>query len=577
MSLVINSNIASLNTQNQLSKNTKTYNTALERLSSGLRINSAADDAAGLAISNGLEAQYNGLNQATNNANDGLSLLGTAESAMNAQVDLLQRMRELAVQSSSDTNSSADRADINNEVTQLKQEFERISNTTTFNGQNLLNGTFSDKNIQVGAYSGSNQKISIGLDSTSSAVVGKSDAIANATTMTGGAAQDSTAGTDAGILETGQMTINGVAIPTATIAANTDTTIIDAINAKKDDTGVVASLNSSNHIVLTAANGEDITVAFADGVDNSAANAASITGITAGTTRAGVTAKAANAGDITITVNGQTTKVGATSSDGLSTAEANSSALAFANAINGSTADTGVTATASTNYTGVAQTAGALAAGDLKINGVDVGAVTVSSATDTALEDAINNVSAATGVTATVNSTGQLTLSAVDGRNIEVKTTANGTTVSGLGVSAADTTYHGQVSLSSYSGNFTVGDAQNLLNFSGKATEGSDNVATIAVTTANGANAAIDTIDGALQQLNTSLAKIGAQTNRLDSVVSNLSSAAENVASSKSSIMDADFAQETSNMTKASILEQAAVSVLAQANQQPQLALTLLK
>src|SRR4051794_3078449 len=145
MGLQINTNVSAMNAYRNLSSTQNAMSTSLERLSSGLRINKAADDAAGLAISEKLRAQSNGLNQATANAQDGISLIQTAEGALNETHSILQRMRQLAVQSANDTNSTEDRAAIQKEVTQLTGELDRISGATQFNGKNLLDGTFNGK------------------------------------------------------------------------------------------------------------------------------------------------------------------------------------------------------------------------------------------------------------------------------------------------------------------------------------------------------------------------------------------------------------------------------------------------
>ena len=149
MAQIINTNIASLSAQNSLNKSQSSLQTSLERLSSGLRINSAKDDAAGLAIVDRFTSQIRGLNQAVRNANDGLSVAQTAEGALQESSNILQRMRELAIQSANDSNASTDRANIQKEVTQLQSELNRIADNTTFNGKNLLNGGFAAQSFQV--------------------------------------------------------------------------------------------------------------------------------------------------------------------------------------------------------------------------------------------------------------------------------------------------------------------------------------------------------------------------------------------------------------------------------------------
>lgn len=164
MGLQVNTNVAALNAYRNLSSTQGAMNTSLERLSSGLRINRAADDAAGLAISEKLRAQTNGLNQATTNAQDAISLVQTAEGALNEQHAILQRMRTLAVQSANDTNTDDDRASIQKEVDQLITELDRISGSTQFNGQNLLDGTGGAAGVftfQIGANSGQNTTVDL--------------------------------------------------------------------------------------------------------------------------------------------------------------------------------------------------------------------------------------------------------------------------------------------------------------------------------------------------------------------------------------------------------------------------------
>jgi flagellin len=161
MALVINTNIGSLNAQRNLSNSQRTLNQSMQRLSSGLRINSSKDDAAGLAISDRMTSQIRGLNQAARNANDGISMAQTAEGAMNESTNMLQRMRELAIQSANDTNTSADRASLDSEFQSLKLEIDRIAKTTSFNGKILLSGGFSATGaiFQIGA--NANQVISV--------------------------------------------------------------------------------------------------------------------------------------------------------------------------------------------------------------------------------------------------------------------------------------------------------------------------------------------------------------------------------------------------------------------------------
>ncbi len=171
MALVVNSNVASLNSQRQLAGSTNSLSTNFERLSSGKRINSAKDDAAGLQISSRLTAQINGLNQASRNANDGISLAQTAEGALDEYTNTLQRMRTLSVQSLNGSNSNADRTALNSEFSELELELTRISTDTGFAGEKLLNGTYTSKFFQVGADAGQRIEISIGKNFAANSVL----------------------------------------------------------------------------------------------------------------------------------------------------------------------------------------------------------------------------------------------------------------------------------------------------------------------------------------------------------------------------------------------------------------------
>lgn len=166
MALTVNTNVASLNTQRNLSNSSNALQTTMQRLSTGSRINSAKDDAAGLQISNRLGSQISGLNVAVKNSNDGISMAQTAEGALQQSTNILQRMRDLSLQAANGSNSDSERTALNDEVTQLKKELDRISNTTTFGGRQLLDGSFGVTSFQVGA--AANEIISVGIDEMSS-------------------------------------------------------------------------------------------------------------------------------------------------------------------------------------------------------------------------------------------------------------------------------------------------------------------------------------------------------------------------------------------------------------------------
>ncbi len=490
MSLTVNTNIASLNAQRNLSGSQDKLNLAIQRLSSGLRINSAKDDAAGLAISQRMTAQVRGLNQAARNANDGISLAQTAEGALAEIGNNLQRIRELAVQSANATNSLSDRASLDAEAAQLISEITRVANQTSFNGTTLLNGTFASQAFQVGA--DANQTISV-------------------------------------------------------------TSIADA-----RATGL----------------GSNILLAAGTLMGTTKAAAADLTGGNTIAVEAGLT--------IT-TVNG-----GTTAAFGYA---ALADAKAIAAAINTNAAAVGVTATASNSATLSALSAAGTVSFTLGGTASAAISAAVTDPTDlTALVGAINGAAGTTGVTATFTSTSaknSITLTSSDGSDISILNYANTSAVVGDTLAFSGVTLTeggtdssikiGSVSLASSKGAITLaGHNADVFN---TANSTFSSMAGVSLTGATGANAqlAIAVVDAALGQINVSRGDLGAYQNRFSSAIANLQATAENVTAARSRILDADYATETANLTKASITQQAGVAMLAQANALPQQILTLLR
>jgi flagellin len=256
MSLVLNTNYSSLLAQNSLSTNGSKLSTALQQLSSGMRINTAADDAAGYAIVQGMTSQINGLDQAARNANDGVSLAQTAQGGLNEITKDLQTMRDLAVQSLNATNSAQDRADLNQQFSQLAADINNVASTAAFNGVNLLDGSFQGATFQVGANVG--QTITV-----SSVASAQTSALGTLYTAVGGAAAATTAG------ETGSLTIGGIATATFTVTGNVATdakTVAAAINQiSGQDGGVVATVNATNGIDLSSTTSQTVAVAVGAG------------------------------------------------------------------------------------------------------------------------------------------------------------------------------------------------------------------------------------------------------------------------------------------------------------------------
>jgi len=474
MPLVINTNIQSLNAQRNLNKTLMPLQTAMQRLSSGLRINSAKDDAAGLAVAVRMNSQIKGLTQAYRNANDAVSLVQTAEGAIDEMTNALQRIRELAVQSANASNTALDRSATDKEVQQLIQEVDRIATQTQFNNQTLLDGTLGTKAFQIGANAGQTINVSLnqGLKST----------------------------------QIGQIaTDTGVAVSTTNIV---------------DDSVYV----NSTEVALSVAGSEAGQLADSAYAKAMAINSSGISGVTA-TTNA--------------TTNTNTNAFGVTLDD---------------------VAD---------HY-------------KLEINGVNVyehtGAVTV---TQSELVDTINVYASQTGVTAEVTG-GSIKLTAADGRNIDIVSTevASGGAANSYAYAAGTINGRGTLTLSS-STNIDINDAGNRLGFgAGTSTitvDTTQNLSAVQVTDVDKSNDAINRVDSALNVISNMRADLGAILNRFTSTMSNLSNVLENITAAHSRIMDADFASETANITKAQILQQAGISVLAQANSLPQNVLTLLR
>ncbi len=479
MPQIISTNIASLNAQRNLNTSQSMLQTSLQRLSSGLRINSAKDDAAGLAISERMTGQIRGLNQAGRNANDAISLAQTAEGSLASIGNLLQRMREIAVQSANDSNTAADRSSLQTEVTQLSAEVDRIAQSAQFNSKNLLDGTFGTATFQVGA--NASQSIGVAISSARNTALGLGGAATAVGTATSTAARTNTAGT---------MTMGG-----ATVAA---------------------SINDGVSYIAGAQSGTD-------------------------------------------------------------------SALSLANAINLVSSTSNVTATAKTVQVSATAISAltALAAGDIKINGTDIGAITLAATNAdrvSQMVSAINAKSGTTGVTAEVTSGTAYTLTAADGRNIDVSsasavTAATLAAYTGFTVTTGTSlTYYGQVSLSAGKA-FTIANGVGGLANATYALVGT----AVDVTSQTSSNSAITSIDNALSLVNTQRATLGSVQARFDSVVSNLQSSAENLSGARSRIRDADFAAETASLTRNQVLQQAGMAMLAQANALPNSVLALLR
>lgn len=554
---VISTNISALRAQSGSRLAQQSLQTAMERLSTGLKINSAKDDAAGLAIATRMTSQVRGYTVAISNANDGISMAQTAEGAMGEVTNMLQRIRELANQSANGTLSEQDRTSLQAETNQLLAEINNISKTSNFNGLKLLDGSTKNIKLQTGYNAGETVSISTADMST------------NALGLTAGGAQGQLVSGRVGALTgvlAGTVTFNGTnaleADIAGTVTADTAKALAEAINANSDKTGVKATATNSvtsakitatefavgditingqsvgaassveelvsninrNDLGVTAVYNSDktITLSNSDGSEITVGGTAA-GGFTAGTYQGFVSLQSKDGADI---------KVAASDADVDGTVDDTEIGLAQSFGLNMSS--DGVT------FQGVDVNGTALAAGGLTINGVEIGASTDGTAAEKV--NAINALTEATGVTATANGD-KIVLASADGSAVRVEGTAAGLTAVGL-----------------------------------VAQGGTDKMtSTLDISSQEAASSALSVLDKALETVNAARGDLGALQNRLLTTVNNLSVATTNLTDARSRIQDADFSAETTNLAKSQILGQAATAMLAQANQSQQNVLSLLQ
>ena len=501
MGLVVNTNLSSLNAQRTLDASGAQLSKALQRLSSGLRINNASDDAAGLAIATRLGAQIRSVNQAMRNANDGIAMLQTAEGAMSEITNIITRIKELAVQSANGTNSTSDRSSLNDEVTSLISEVTRIATQTKFGSTALLDGSFSGT-FQVGGEVG--QTVTQTIASMRAVSLTANVATQNLTFLAGltslGAAE---ANTYQGVDAATTLQLTG---PKGTSFVRVTTAADDTVSSMENAASAIATAKAINEISAT-------------------------TGVSATVTAA------------TYTVADAAERFDAVNIDGVTDA--------------------------------------------MTINGTSV-IVNLNGGTQAARRqqfiDAVN--AQVTGVVASAGSgNGGLILTAADGRNIAVSTTA-GTTdgevaeeVFGFTTAptSAGTIARGGITLQASGTITTTHDTTAQVGGDGITPATATALSTVTVSTIQTANTAMIIADAILDTVSTERGKLGAVQNRLTSTLANLGVVAEKVTDARSRIMDADFAAETSNLTKNQILQQAGISMLAQANARPQAVLALLQ
>ncbi|MTI80213.1 MAG: flagellin [Firmicutes bacterium] len=490
----INHNIAALNTYRQLTANNGAGAKSLEKLSSGLRINRAGDDAAGLAISEKMRGQIRGLEQASRNAQDGISLIQTAEGALNETHSILQRMRELAVQSSNDTNTETDRKELQKEVDQLAKELTRIGNNTEFNTQKLVNGGFKGT-FHIGA--NENQDLELGINAMDAFSLGVTDDVKSVNATSADATK--ILGAD----------IDGDAYFTE----GTYTVELDSAGTTaylKDAEG-----NQLASTTTTATTAETVTFD------------ASASGLGQLTINKSATFVAGESVDIAIGANG---------SDLSETTN-----TANLDAVQMSKTDALAEGTYTIKYDGTASSE--------KFDLLDKDGNVLASATGAAAANTNASFTLANGETVTFT---QSTTAATDGQTSEFTVTKSDYT-SGLSSAATDT------------------DADGNLDKDAIVVKGID------ISTQSNANSAITKLNESIETVSAERSKLGAYQNRLEHTINNLGTSAENLTAAESRIRDVDMAKEMMEFTKTNILSQAAQAMLAQANQQPQGVLQLLR
>jgi len=586
---VINTNLSAVAAQNSLRTSALNQTTAMERLSSGIRINSAKDDAAGLAISTRMTANIRGLGAAIRNANDGISLTQTAEGSLASIGDNLQRIRELAVQSANTGNNESDRAALNTEARQLVSEIDRIANNSQFNGIKLLDGSFQNQSLQVGAGNDANDRIAISIGSAKVSALGIGSNSSYSRTLTTGGLVPT------GALVAGSLSINGAQIGASVtdgvsyaFAEGSAISKAAAINAASGLTGVTAKVSATTitgNAAPAAGTGTTTGDVLINGVDIGPIGATTGAADRGTQVAAAINAKASQTG---VTATSDTTSgiVSLKAADGRNITISTTTAGA---AETGLTSITGTANTLTATGSAVTSTAG-FAAGTASINGVDIGlvAVTASAANArTAIVTQINTKSFQTGVVASMNASDLLVLTSVNGKAITLAGTLTGLGTIGTSAAAtgstttADTNRTAGITLSTNSSTGIVIGGSSGATATGQSVGFSASVLSssggVDLSTAAGSQAALSVLDTAINTVTDSRASMGAYQNRLTASVANLEITSMNLQASRSRILDTDYAKETTKLAKAQIIQQAATAMLAQANQSAQSVLSLLK
>ncbi|MGD9758382.1 MAG: flagellin [Comamonas sp.] len=580
MAMTINTNISSINAQRNLGLSGGSLATSMQRISSGLRVNSAKDDAAGLAISERMNSQVRGLTVAARNANDGISLAQTAEGALGKVGDMLGRMRDLAVQAGNSTNSASDREALQSEVDQLRSEIDRVAKTTTFNGQKILDGSFAGGVFQVGANSGDN----ITVKGTTKATA---DGLGNVTFgATTSKTFDSTKieGLDKSLdgvkMVVGDKTFDLGSMKAASSGQERLGQIVSAINAKTADSGVTAYLQEGSEsgsytLAIRASGGNAVTMVGLESLEKATGASPVAKTNTYETELQGLKDKIAAFDPTAADAAAQTAAAAVITAantllqkmDGYNATPANSTgaAKALQDQVAGlkavytgsgwaSGADGDAFATALKSFstdaaikTHVSDRNDALAKATAAVNQMsDKTSLAQATAAFTALNTARTNVGLA-AVTTTAPVAGAD--DAATAKNIQTAALAVQKEVDQIGVNIS-----GAEEISAHKG-----------------------LQDLDISTQAGAWDALQVIDSAIDQVNSSRGDLGALQTRFEKSVENIDIMNENLSAARGRIVDADFAKETANLSRTQILQQAGTAMVAQANQLPQQVLSLLR
>ena len=637
MALTVNTNIPSLNTQRNINNTSNALNTSMQRLSTGSRINSAKDDAAGLQISNRLTNQISGLNVAVRNANDGISLAQTAEGALQQSTNILQRMRDLSIQSANGSNSDSDRSALQKEVSALQNELTRIAETTTFGGRKLMDGSFGTSSFQVGsnAYetidvtvkSASASAIGsyqVGSKTAADSEVGELPTASNVATVTGSVVSGSSAGfsnasltvvgggaeksidiTSSDSAKTLAARFDG-AVPGLTATARTvvkaevnalsgqsaslEVTVGDAtvklvgitdnkslaeqLNSNSSKLGIKANLDNNGALTIESATGENITFGQITGAATISLQAQDASG--------NFSSKS------TVGTGGAKTAVGYLQLNSPNSYAVTSSDVSKTEKVNDMKLD--VTLATATNY---------MTLDKVTVGGTElILAEGVKFKTEEELVSAIQNATTASGQKASdfldFGADG-VSIRAKDGADVTFGTIEEFDNTDATTGAAADVSFTRLDANGVYVGTGAAAAAQNVsalaanqatdvvvtVNGSselfGSAKSEQNAVSAVDISTADGAQRALAVIDNALAGIDSQRADLGAVQNRFDNTINNLQNISENASAARSRIMDTDYAAETANLSKNQVLQQAGTAILAQAKQLPQSVLSLLQ